>query len=196
MKRILPVLLVTAAILTACKEKEYTPVHSVELSTKLTSMLEGKTLQLTTTVNPSSASISKTLWETTDEGIANVDDKGLVTTIMEGMATITATVVGMDGSSASDACVINVIRTVPNITALKMNVDSYTLTVKQKLQLLVTPTPESASTQDIVWVSSNEKIAKVSSTGLVTAVAAGNATIQASTSDGRVKANCSIKVQN
>jgi len=196
MKRFLPAVLVIAAMLTTCKEKEYMPVESVELSSKEASILEGKTLQLKKTVNPSTATISRTDWVTTDESIADVDANGLVKAVMEGTATISVTVLGMDGSSASTTCIINVIGAVPNITALKMNVESYTLTVKQKLQLLVAITPENASSKDIVWTSSSEKIAKVSSTGLVTAVSAGNATIQASTADGRVKTTCAITVRN
>lgn len=194
MKRILPLSLIAAVVLTAC-ERETVPVESVKLNISEISVLEGKTQQLSATVNPSSASVVKTEWESSDESIADVEADGLLRAVMEGTATITVSVLGADGSSATSSCIINVIRAVPNITALTMNVDSYTLGVSGKVQLLVTTTPSNASTQDIVWSSSAPKVAKVSASGLVTAVASGKATITASTPDGRVQATCAITVR-
>lgn len=194
MKRILPLSLIAAVVLTAC-ERETVPVESVELNISEISVLEGKTQQLSATVNPSSASVVKTEWESSDESIADVEADGLLRAVMEGTATITVRVLGADGSSATSSCIVNVIRAVPNITALTMNVDSYTLGVSGKVQLLVTTTPSNASTQDIVWSSSAPKVAKVSASGLVTAVASGKATITASTPDGRVQATCAITVR-
>jgi uncharacterized protein YjdB len=46
----------------------------------------------------------------------------------------------------------------------------------------------------VTWSSSNTAVAKVSSTGLVTAVKKGTATITVKTSDGGKTATCKITV--
>ncbi|NJM16449.1 MAG: DUF1593 domain-containing protein [Bacteroidales bacterium] len=54
--------------------------------------------------------------------------------------------------------------------------------------------PSNASNKSVSWTSSNSSIATVSSTGLVTGLAAGNATITVTTADGGFTASCNIAV--
>ncbi|HPD00686.1 MAG TPA: S-layer homology domain-containing protein, partial [Acetivibrio sp.] len=57
-------------------------------------------------------------------------------------------------------------------------------------------TPENATNKEIVWTTSDDDIAKVSSTGMVTAVSAGTVTITAaSKEDQKIKAVCTITVK-
>jgi DNA-entry nuclease len=67
-----------------------------------------------------------------------------------------------------------------------------TLTVGKTLKLKAYTEPEGATTK-ITWFSSNKKVAKVNSKGIVTALKAGTATITAKTSNG-LKAKCKITV--
>lgn len=65
----------------------------------------------------------------------------------------------------------------------------------QTAPLSVTVLPEYASTKDVEWKSSNEEVATVSSTGEVTALKAGTATITCSAVDGSgVTATCAVTV--
>ena len=58
-------------------------------------------------------------------------------------------------------------------------------------------TPSNASNQKVSWKSSNRKVAKVSSTGIVTAVGPGTATIICTSKDNSaVKANCIVTVKD
>ncbi len=57
--------------------------------------------------------------------------------------------------------------------------ESIMLNQGQSMQLTATVTPENATNSAIVWTSANEDIATVSTTGLLTAVAAGNVVITA-----------------
>lgn len=61
-------------------------------------------------------------------------------------------------------------------------------------QLTATITPADASNQKVVWTSSDESIVKVSSSGLVTAVGEGTATVQVRTDDGGFTADCTITI--
>jgi hypothetical protein len=61
--------------------------------------------------------------------------------------------------------------------------------------LTATILPETASNKDIVWTSSDEEIAVVNEYGVVTAVALGEATITATTTDGSdLSASCKVTV--
>jgi hypothetical protein len=60
--------------------------------------------------------------------------------------------------------------------------------------MTVEVSPENASDKSVIWSSADENIATVDQTGKVTAIAAGNADIIATTSVGDFQASCNIKV--
>lgn len=66
------------------------------------------------------------------------------------------------------------------------------LTIGETVQLSATVSPSNATRKDITWSSSKSSVATVSSSGLVTAVSEGTATITASA--GAVKAECKVTV--
>ena len=69
------------------------------------------------------------------------------------------------------------------------------LPVGNSVTVTATVTPDNATNTTINWTSSDEKVATVDSNGEVTAVAAGNATIKAtSESDGDVSADYALTV--
>lgn len=69
------------------------------------------------------------------------------------------------------------------------------LTVGNSVTITATVTPDNATNATVSWTSSDETVAKVDSNGKVTAVAAGNATIKAtSESDGDVSADYALTV--
>ena len=81
-------------------------------------------------------------------------------------------------------------------TATRLSLDKQTLTMmggeSQQLTPIVLPTDASATMK---WTSSDDQVATVSSSGLVTAVGAGQATITATTLDGsNLSASCFVRV--
>lgn len=76
--------------------------------------------------------------------------------------------------------------------SVSLSYSKYSLTVGESKMLSATVSPKSAK---VTWHSSNNKVATVSSTGKVTAKAAGTATITARTSNG-LKAACKITVRD
>ena len=77
------------------------------------------------------------------------------------------------------------------VTGLTLNKASIELEIEGTERLTVVKTPSNATTA-IVWKSSVDSVASVSSTGIVTALAAGTTTITAS-ADG-VSASCTVTV--
>jgi len=85
-----------------------------------------------------------------------------------------------------------------SVTGITLNQTSATiiLGVLAPLQLFATITPTNATYPNITWESSNNDVAIVDATGVVTAMNVGTAVITATTLDGRYTASCTIAVQH
>ena len=70
------------------------------------------------------------------------------------------------------------------VESITVSGGSSTLTVDDQLQLTATILPSNATNDSVVWTSSNEDAATVDENGIVTAIAAGGATITATAQDG------------
>jgi len=80
------------------------------------------------------------------------------------------------------------------VTGVTLNQLTATLNVGATLQLTATVAPSNATDKNVTWSSSNNSIATVSATGLVTALSTGSATITATTNGGNITATASITV--
>ncbi len=80
------------------------------------------------------------------------------------------------------------------VTGVNISESERHLTIGETHQLTATVLPSDADNNAVTWSSSNTSVATVSSTGLVTAVAAGNATITVTTVDGNKTATCAVTV--
>ncbi|PYP44711.1 MAG: hypothetical protein DMD50_13465, partial [Gemmatimonadetes bacterium] len=159
------------------------PVASVTVSPATASVAVGQTLQLTATPKDSTGTAltgRSVTWVSSNPGVATVSSNGLVTSGAVGTATITATSEGKAGSAAVT------VTPVP-VASVAVAPATASLTVGQTAQLTATP-KDSAGTaltgRTVTWASSNTSMATVSSSGLVKGVAAGPATITA-TSEGK-----------
>ena len=83
------------------------------------------------------------------------------------------------------------------VKGVSLDHDEVTLTLgdEASIQLTATIDPPEAVNQDVEWSTSNKNVATVSSTGLVTAVATGNATITVTTKEGGKTATCEVTVK-
>ena len=121
-----------------------------------------------------------------DESIARLDGNRILA-VNNGETKITATC-GIVKTSAK----VTVTTKVEQIT---LNKTEGVLTVGNSVTVTATVTPDNATNTTVNWTSSDEKVATVDSNGKVTAVAAGNATITAtSESDGDVSADYALTV--
>ena len=148
----------------------------------------GDTITLTPTITPSFASNQKVTWKSSDESVATVDPYGVVTGKTVGAATITCTTA--DGGLTAE-CKVTVVISAQGVS---LGRDTLTLRAGYKFQFSAVVTPTSATNKDVIWASSDEKVATVSSTGLVTAVAGGECYISATTVSGGFTAKCLLSV--
>ena len=80
------------------------------------------------------------------------------------------------------------------VTGVTLDEDAVNLEKGQQTTLTATVAPADAYNKNVTWSSDNPAVATVSSAGVVTAVAAGNATITATTVDGGFTDTCDVTV--
>lgn len=160
------------------------PVANVNVSLSLSSVTVGATSQATAALTDANNNVLTgrvITWSTSDPTIATVDANGLVTTLKDGSVTVTAMSEGKTGSAPLTVTLVPV----ANVAVL---LASPTVTIAQTTQATAVLTDANGGTltgRTIVWSSSDNNIATVSPTGVVTAVAQGSATITA-TAEGKV----------
>lgn len=82
-----------------------------------------------------------------------------------------------------------------NASGISLNKTQDSLKVGDTDTLIATVSPDSATNKNVTWASSDSSIASVDSTGKVTAIKAGTATITATTQDeSNLSASCSVTV--
>ena len=174
-----------------CKVTVKQAVTKVKLSNSKATLATGKKLTLKATVSPKKAANKKVTWKSSNTKVATVSKKGVVTAKSK-TGTVTITAKAADGSGKKATCKVTVVR---RATSVKVAPTSVTLNAGAKKTLKATVAPSNATSKKVTWKSSNTKVAKVSSKGVVTAVKAGTATITATTADGSKKvAKCKVKV--
>ena len=140
---------------------------------------------------PENASMMKFGYESKDTSVFSVDENGFITGVAEGEAELR--VFTQDGSNIEKQCIVKVNRTLVH----SMIVKNATAFIGSTLDLKpnITYTPAKARIDDLKYTSSDEAIAKVSSTGIVTGVSSGVVQIKMETTDGsNITTTCDVVV--
>ena len=169
------------------------PVTGIKVSQD-TLMLTKKdeAAQLTAEVIPSYADNTRVTWKSSDESVVTVDEKGKVTAVGNGAATITVTSV----SGNYTATVAVTVKIPVEIEKISIEAEKETLTkIGESTELKVKIEPENADAQKLIWKSDNEMIAAVDENGKVTAIGNGMAIITVTTEDGKNTASITITVK-
>lgn len=138
-------------------------------------------------INTSGSFVYAYQWMSSNPEVATVDPEGLVTAQKPGTTTITA--LATNGQALR--CAVTVNSDVGKVTLNKR--DLLLRTVGSKEALTASVAVEDGVNVPITWVSSNPGVATVDASGVVTAVADGEAKITALSPDGRFD-SCSVFV--
>lgn len=150
-------------------------VTGVTLDKTSVTLAPKDSITLKATVQPDNATNQNLTWSSNREDVATVSSKGVVTAVAEGTTTIT---VKTKESGYSATCNVTVAKS--TVTGLIIDpAGPETLPVGKTRTLVAKATYSNGttSTVDVTWSPTNAKIADVSSTGVVTAVAEGSSEI-------------------
>jgi uncharacterized protein YjdB len=161
--------------------------------------VDGGTWQQTnsTTINPGSSvkfgpqPVSGGSWSWNGCGTSGTAREQTVTPASTCAATATYT--NSSGCTSTQDFSVTVNTTVA-VTGVTISSTSVSISTGGTTQLSATVSPSNATNQSVSWGSSNTSVATVNSSGLVTGVSGGTATITVTTADGAKTATCSVTV--
>jgi len=155
------------------------PVQTVVVNLAATSMLQGQTTQATAQLTDALGNVltGRTVtWSSIDPSIATVSPVGVVTAVAPGAVIIRATSEGQTGDATET------VGTAP-VATVTVNLAATTIAPGQTTQATAVARDANGNVltgRSISWSSLNTSVATISTTsGVVTAVAGGTATIQA-----------------
>lgn len=151
------------------QQSDFIIVSDVTLDQVAISLVKNDSYKLVVTTDPTGVDVT---WKTSDASVADVSEDGTVTAIGAGKATVT--VVAGTRMATCDVAVSDIAPETVGLSKTEMN-----LTVCDKEVLTINTDPEEAGGY-VVWVSSNDKVAKVDGSGTVEATGPGQAYISAS----------------
>lgn len=161
-----------------CTIKVEIPVTSVALDEKEVTMYVGQTKRLTYTVLPINASKNSVTWTSTNTSVATVDAAGKVTARQVGSTVIMLK--SLDGGFTA-YCTVNVRQIAEGVKFADNEIELMTGQVHELEYALI---PANATDVNLIWESSDTKVAVVDDAGKVTAKGPGTAFIIVRTEAG------------
>lgn len=149
--------------------------------------------------NSSGVDLPYVLWKTSDDDVALFDNDGYTGTVsgqktvtIYGKASGTCTITCYGHTGNDDPTCTVTVEDIP-ATDIKLDEPKVSIVEGQSKTLSYTLTPSNASSK-VIWSSSMEDIVKVSSSGKITGISGGQATITATTTNGH-SATCEVEVR-
>lgn len=162
-------------------------VKNIKLNKTLITGRKGTKVTLKAKVTPTKADNRIVKWQSSNKKIATVNKKGVVTVKGKGCAVIKCT--SSDGSGVYSKCVVN---NSSKAKSIKLNKKSAKVSAGKTLKLRATV---KGNCKEVLWKSSNNKVATVTDSGIVKGIENGKAVISAETVDGSKKvAKCTVTV--
>ena len=170
-------------------------VTEVKITSTVTEVKVGETITLTAEVLPADATNKTVAWTSSDNTVATVKD-GVVTGVKAGETTITASAGGKNATvkvTVKAAATSGGETTTIAVTEVKITSTVTEVTAGETITLTAEVSPADATDKTVTWSSSDTAIATVDSTGKVTGVAAGTATITAKAGEKTAAVDVTVK---
>lgn len=163
-------------------------VTSISLSESEITLTVGDSKMIEAQILPEDASNKSLVWTSSNNEVAVVDD-GTITAKKAG-----AVVIKVEADNGvSKSCNVTVEN--PEITKITLSDETATLKVGQTIQIEAKITPLDAKDDNLAWSSDADDIARVNTSGYVTGVSAGVASIVCKATNG-VESSCTVTVRD
>ncbi|MBR4575904.1 MAG: Ig-like domain-containing protein [Clostridia bacterium] len=139
----------------------------------------GKSVYLKFAFTPDDVREKNLIYETSDAGIAKINNNGMVTAVQRGECDLVIS----SKQSPEVQEKVHVLVTQP-VKSVQINVPAKSLAAGKTMQLTATVTPDNATIQAVQWSSRTPKVAEVDANGVVTGISRGNTIIEARSTDG------------
>ena len=164
-------------------------LEKIELSQHSLLLDANETATLTASPIPSDAANVDIHWSSSNDAVATVSDKGVVTAVSSGEAYIYAI-----SGEIKDSCKVTVMT---HVTGLEIKPSTVTFDkIGQSKQLQAVITPDNATNKNVTWRSMNESVCMVTNSGYAMALGVGSTVIIATTEDGSIPATCVVTVND
>lgn len=174
---------------TAAPETPQETVSSIKLNKYSLTLYVGEAgEQLTASILPE-GSTARVTWASSNTNAAAVSPDGVVTPIAPGVSSITAEAGGRRVSAT-----VTVFAERVRVTGVSFGETKHEIPMGGTATLTATITPADATVKTLIWTSSDEGVATVSRTGIVTALSVGETTIRATSVDGNFYAEITVTV--
>ncbi len=178
--------------------QNYIDAESLVLGEHKTVLEVGETDTVSVSVSPSNADWDTMYFAYHDSDIVELswipnEDAFIVTAKAPGKTKIIIGLMNDSGTDIEASYEIEVKTPVVSVTSVVLNKTTATLEVGDSETLTATVSPSDATNKNVTWTSSNNTVATVEN-GVVTAKAAGTATITVTTGDGNKTAACVVTV--
>lgn len=173
-----------------CEVRVVRQATSINVNHGILNMVVGDRETLKATIKPNNATFKTAKFKSSDQDVAIVDNKGVITAVGAGKCTVTAR--PKDNSGLKAVCTVIVIDPIP-ATGITVSPSEVTLPIGGSESVIFSLRPTN-STDSVTWTSNNRAIATVGAgSGIIKGMAAGSTTITATTSSGRT-ANVKVTV--
>lgn len=179
--------ILVAISLISCGKNEEQKKNRLLLNNSNMSMKIGDTINLQAFYEEDQT-VPELTWSSDQVAVATVDN-GKVDAVGKGNAVVTA----VDGNGLKAECNISV--QAIEVESIKLNKIKISIKVNKSTQLQAEVYPKDASEQEIQWLSGDDDIAVVNSTGLVTGKKEGTVNIICRSANGK-EASCTVVVKN
>ena len=174
------------------------PVQSITVTpASITAKVGEGPVQLTATVLPANATSKTVTWISKNEQVVTVDSTGKVTIIGVGETTIEA-----QAGEKTFAVQVKIEAQQPQqpqvVPVQSVTVTPASITAKVgegPVQLTATVLPANATSKTVTWISKNEQVVTVDSTGKVTIIGVGETTIEAQAGEKTFAVQVKIEAQ-
>ena len=166
----------------------YPPPISITLNKTTLSLLVGAQETLIATMLPAVAE-QQASWSSNNTAVASVSDDGVITALLNGTATITATT----SNNLTATCVV----TAEKLPATGIQMETVTLEVGlgHTAQAIARVLPFPGAIQTVAWSSNNPSIASVNADGIVSGEALGEAILTATAVENTAyQATCTVAI--